>query len=175
MTVWVPFVAPEASPVCPSAAEPHRNVVSRKYRVAFILLRISGYEPRGTHLQPSFAGLSGVAVCRAPRVMPCSGGRVGSACQQTRPVNRRNLLLGIQAKTARALPSTKRGLAVRKEETWLPKNQGVKPCRRGFTPNAEYRIIQSGHGERHSGAGLGMLRLGIIRGHPGRRAKRPQA
>jgi hypothetical protein len=64
MTVWVPFAAPEASPVCPSAAEPYRNVAIRKYRVLFILLRISGYASRGTHLLSPFSGLSCVAVCR---------------------------------------------------------------------------------------------------------------
>jgi hypothetical protein len=55
MTVWVPFAGPEASPICPSAAEPHRNVMIREYRVLFILLRIAGYASRDTHLLSPFA------------------------------------------------------------------------------------------------------------------------
>ena len=42
MTFWVPFPAPELVPVCPSAAEPHRNVAMRTYRVPSILLRNLG-------------------------------------------------------------------------------------------------------------------------------------
>src|SRR4051812_29291511 len=41
MTDGLPFDAPEVSPVCPSAVEPHRNAVVSKCRVIPIVLRIS--------------------------------------------------------------------------------------------------------------------------------------
>jgi hypothetical protein len=56
MTFWAPFTAPELLPVCPSAAEPHRNVAVRTYRVP---LSYSAFRAayRGRNLPSPFVGL----------------------------------------------------------------------------------------------------------------------
>src|SRR4051812_43537613 len=45
MTVWVPFPAPEASPVCPSAVEPHRSVAIAMCRVILSYWKHESLEP----------------------------------------------------------------------------------------------------------------------------------